>query len=135
MKHFYLDDTKGFIRHCKEDPSWQSRILATADAALNNTFTFTDKYEMERCTRPVTLSSPIDWDHIPFGDNEWCFALNRHTFLLALAKAYASSHEEKYRQAWIRLFEDFYRNNPPTQDNRNLSWPASPIPSVRISRP
>ena len=122
MKHFYLDDTKGFIRHCQEDPSWQSRILATADAALNNTFTFTDKYEMERCTRPVTLSSPIDWDHIPFGDNEWCFALNRHTFLLALAKAYASSHEEKYRQAWIRLFEDFYRNNPPTEGNRNLSW-------------
>ena len=122
MKHFYLDDTKGFIRHCLEDPSWQSRILATADAALNNTFTFTDKYEMERCTRPVTLSSPIDWDHIPFGDNEWCFALNRHTFLLALAKAYASSHEEKYRQAWIRLFEDFYRNNPPTEGNRNLSW-------------
>lgn len=122
MKHFYLDDTKGFIRHCQEDPSWQSRILATADAALNNTFTFTDKYEMERCTRPVTLPSPIDWDHIPFGDNEWCFALNRHTFLLALAKAYASSHEEKYRQAWIRLFEDFYRNNPPTEGNRNLSW-------------
>ncbi len=122
MKYFYLKDVKAYFDFCQSDMLWQKHLLAIADDALNQTFTFTDKYEMERCTTPVHFDGAIDWDYIPFGDNEWCFAFNRHTFLLNLAKAYGVTGEEKYREGWIRLFEAFYENSKLNDNTRNLSW-------------
>lgn len=122
MKRFYLEDTQAYIQHCQEDPSWQLHILGLADKACGNTFVFTDKYEMERCVTPVTLATPIDWDHIPFGDEEWCFALSRLTFLTNLAMAYAATGKEDYRDAWIRLFMDFQGRNKRNEVNSKRSW-------------
>ena len=113
MKRFYLENTKEYISWLKRDKNITERILHIADLACDNTFIFTDKYEMERCTEEVRFDSQIDWNLIPFGDEEWCFAFSRHTFLLNLAKAYALTQNEKYRNAWIRLFEDFYDNTEP----------------------
>ena len=113
MKRFYLENTEEYINWIKKDENITERILHIADLACDNTFIFTDKYEMERCTEEVRFDSKIDWNLIPFGDEEWCFAFSRHTFLLNLAKAYALTQDEKYRNAWIRLFEDFYDNTEP----------------------
>lgn len=122
MKYFYLKDVKAYFDFCQSNMLWQKHLLSIADDALNQTFTFTDKYEMERCTTPVHFDGDIDWDYIPFGDIEWCFAFNRHTFLLNLAKAYGTTKDEKYREGWIRLFEAFYDNSKLNEKTRNLSW-------------
>lgn len=121
MRYFYLKNAKDNIRHCQTDPVWRAHILDIADKSINNTFIFSEKYEMERCTVPVHFER-IDWDHIPFGDNEWCFAFNRHTFLLNNALAAAITGDTKYRDNWIRLFEDFYQTSALSEKTKNLSW-------------
>ena len=121
-KRIYLDDTLSYIRHCSQDPDWTRQLLDIADKAVDDTFIFTDRYEMERCTRPVHFDGAIDWNHIPFGDQEWCFAFSRHTFLVNLARAYSLTRDEKYRDAWIRLFEDFFHNTAIDETTRERSW-------------
>ena len=121
MRYFYLKNAKDNIRHCQTDPVWRAHILDIADKSINNTFIFSEKYEMERCTVPVHFER-IDWDHIPFGDNEWCFAFNRHTFLLNNALAAAITGDTKYRDNWIRLFEDFFMRSPLSEKTSSLSW-------------
>lgn len=93
--------------------------IQIADLALENTFIFVDKYEMERCEVPVHFDSKIDWLYIPFGDVEWNYAFNRHTFLHHLAKAWSQSQEEKYKEGFIRLITDFIDNCPFAE---NSAW-------------
>ena len=121
MKYFYLRNPLDNIRHCQTDSVWRAHVLENADKSIENTFTFSEKYEMERCTVPVSFRS-IDWDFIPSDDNEWCFAFNRHTFLLNNALAAAISGDRKYKDNWIRLFEDFYSHSKLSDKTRNLSW-------------
>lgn len=120
--YFYLKEPKRNIDHCQRNPLWRDSVLERADESLSDTFRFTEKYEMERCTVPVSFKDGIDWDYIPFNDNEWCFAFNRHTFLLNNAKAAAITGDEKYRTNWIRLFEDFFHRSTLSEKTRNLSW-------------
>ena len=120
--YFYLKNPKKNISHCQSNTLWRDMVIERAEESLSNTFRFTEKYEMERCTIPVTFSDDIDWDSIPYGDNEWCFAFNRHTFLLNNAKAAAITGDKKYRENWIRLFEDFFHRSKLSGKTRNLSW-------------
>ena len=122
MRYFYLKNAKDSIRHCQTDPVWRAHILDIADKSIGNTFIFSEKYEMERCITPVTFDEAIDWDAVPFGDPEWCFAFNRHTFLLNNAKAAAITGNRKYRDNWIRLFEDFYTRSKLDETTENRSW-------------
>ncbi len=119
--HFYLRHPLESIRRCQEDPSWCAHVIEIADLSRSNTFIFKEKYEMERCTVPVVFES-IDWDHVPFGDPEWCFAFNRHTFLLNNALAAAITGDAAYRDNWIRLFEDFYTRSKLSGKTEKLSW-------------
>ena len=120
--HAYLKDPVRNISHCQENASWRGFIIEQADDSMDNTFSFADKYEMERCTRKVHFENEIDWDHIPFGDNEWCFAFNRHTFLVKNAVAAVITGNTKYRDNWIRLFEDFFRRSHLSDSTVSLSW-------------
>ena len=120
IKRFYLNDTVSYIRFCQRNPLWQNQLKDVADKACGNTFIFTDRYEMERSEVPYRFEDRIDWNCVPWGDPEWCFALNRHTFLLNLAKAYALTHDEKYRSSFIRLFTDFAANA--SDEKRERSW-------------
>ena len=122
MRYFYLRHSADNIRHCQADHAWRDLVLEIAQKSLENTFIFSDKYEMERCTRPVTFPGAIDWDHIPYGDEEWCFAFNRHTFLLKNAEAAVITGDERYRDNWIRLFEDFYSRSRLTERTKGRSW-------------
>lgn len=122
MRYFYLRHSADNIRHCQADHAWRDLVLEIAQKSLENTFIFSDKYEMERCTRPVTFPGAIDWDHIPYGDEEWCFAFNRHTFLLKNAEAAVITGDERYRDNWIRLFEDFHTRSRLTERTKGRSW-------------
>ena len=122
MRYFYLRHAADNIRHCQADHAWRDLVLEIANKSLDNTFIFSDKYEMERCTRPVTFHGAIDWNHIPYGDEEWCFAFNRHTFLLKNAEAAAITSDMRYRDNWIRLFEDFYSRSRLTEKTKGRSW-------------
>ena len=121
MRYLHLVDPIASIRVCQSNPLWRAHVLDIADRSLSNTFIFTEKYEMERCTVPVSFDE-IDWDAVPFGDEEWCFAFNRHTFLLNNAKAAAITGDRRYLDNWIRLFEDFFTRSHLSENTKKRSW-------------
>ena len=61
-------------------------ILRQADSLMQNTFTFTDRWDMEPCAVPYRLD-PLIWDVSPNGDPEWVYMLNRHEYLKKLLLA------------------------------------------------
>lgn len=108
----WLSDVKKSVEYIKERfPEYVKEQIALADSASENTFVFTDRYEMERCTTPVKFEDKIDWNYVPFDDEEWNYAFNRHTFMLHLAHAYAFTGDKKYKESFVRLFNDFVENN------------------------
>lgn len=119
---YYWINNLDFLSDVKKIKGYEKNEYKIADLAVNNTFIFTDTYEMEKCKTPVVFEK-IDWNHVPFGDPEWNFAFNRHSFLLHLAKSYALSKNEIYRSSFIRLFTDYYsRNSEVNEKNKSLSW-------------
>lgn len=61
-------------------------ILRQADSLMQNTFTFTDRWDMEPCAVCYRLD-PLIWDVSPNGDPEWVYMLNRHEYLKKLLLA------------------------------------------------
>ena len=55
-------------------------LLQTADMICDNTFIFNHKWDMEACNVPVKFDGEIQWNKIPFEDEEWAFMLNRHKY-------------------------------------------------------
>ena len=72
------------LEHCKEDAN---EVIRQADLLLDNTFVFMDRWDMEPCATPYTISLDT-WVKSPNGDPEWVFMLNRHDFLNKLWQAY-----------------------------------------------
>lgn len=106
--YFWCDNPKETADECRHSlSSWCEEQIVLADMALDSTFVFTDRYEMERCTVPVHFDGPIEWGRIPFGDPEWVFAFNRHTFLRHLAHAWLLTGEDRYRTGWCELLTDW----------------------------
>ncbi len=106
--YFWCNNPKEAAKECRLSvSSWCDDQIALADMALDHTFVFTDRYEMERCTTPVHFDGPIEWGKVPFDDVEWVFAFNRHTFLRHLAHAWLLTGEERYRAGWIELLTDW----------------------------
>lgn len=85
-------------------------LLETADLICNNTFIFNHKWDMEVCKTPVTFEKDIKWNHIPFGDPEWAFMMNRHKFWTFLAKAYNITKDKKYLDAFINQITSWIDN-------------------------
>ena len=119
--YFYLKDAAKNIGHCQTNTVWRAHVLDIAEKSIHNSFLFTDKYEMERVADPVTMD-PIDWNFVPGDDEEWCFALSRHTFLLNNAKAAVITRDKRYSENWVRLFEDFYHNTTLCKETEKRSW-------------
>ena len=55
--------------HCPEEAA---EVIRQADLLLNNTFIYTNRWDMEPCTVPYTISLN-DWISSPNGDPEWIF--------------------------------------------------------------
>lgn len=105
------------------DPSFVSNYVRTfcseeaeegirqADMLLNNTFVFTDKWDMEPCAVPYAISLN-DWGTSPNGDSEWVFMLNRHDFLKKLWQAYILTGDDRYTQKLRHFIFDWIEKNP-----------------------
>ena len=80
----YCFTSEYIYTHCADEVK---EVLLQADMLLNNTFIYTDRWDMEPCDTPYTISLDT-WKKSPNGDPEWVFMLNRHDFLNKLWQAY-----------------------------------------------
>lgn len=94
--------------------------VATADAALDSTFTFYDVTG----TVPRRPDGGLTWEHRgPVDDREWALALNRHTYLMALVSAWRETGDAKYAAGWNDIVTDWILANPyPAADNNMETW-------------
>ena len=78
--------------HCPEEAA---EVIRQADLLLDSTFIYTNRWDMEPCETPYTISLS-DWVTSPNGDPEWIFMLNRHDFLHKLWQAYVLTGQRRY---------------------------------------
>lgn len=101
------------------------RSISIADDVCENRFLFRDHWEMERTHIPVQFGakeSEIDWQHIPADDEEWTYAMNRHTCFVNLGKAWRYTGEERYAEKFARLIEDWIDRVPLTEQSKRTTW-------------
>ena len=96
--------------HCFEEAK---EVIRQADLLLKNTFIYTDRWDMEPCRVPYTVSL-ADWTISPNGDPEWVFMLNRHDFLHKLWQAYVITGKHDYVDKILSLIRDWIQKNPIT---------------------
>ena len=111
-ENYNKDNTVEYVKkYCKEDAD---ELIRQADMLLNQTFVFQDKWDMEPCRVPYTISLDT-WVESPNGDEEWVFMLNRHDFLLKLWYAFLLTDEEKYIAKLRWYIFDWIKKNPITE--------------------
>ena len=96
--------------HCPEEAA---EVIRQADLLLNNTFIYTNQWDMEPCAVPYTISLE-DWITSPNGDPEWIFMLNRHDFLHKLWQAYVLTGKAHYITKLRAFLLDWIAKNPIT---------------------
>ncbi|MBT9776123.1 heparinase [Clostridium sp. MCC353] len=109
--------------YCKTHwPEEVRHILRIADDAVNHTFLFDLRWDMERTYEPVHFDGPVKWDYQPGDDPEFIFQFNRHQFFICLGQAYALTGNEKYAEAFAKLLESWIKENPLTDHSRETTW-------------
>ena len=103
--------------HCLEEAE---EVIRQANLLLNNTFIFTDRWDMEPCSVPYTVSL-VDWTMSPNGDPEWVFMLNRHDFLHKLWQAYLLTGNHDYVDKILFFLRDWIQKNPITQQGTDAT--------------
>ena len=118
-----LDRIVHEIRLCC--PGEEDGIIQWADGTCGGTIRHRAHYEMERCMVPVRFSSSV-WNNVPSEienrDPEWLYALNRHSILLNLAKAYAFTRNAAYKDTFSSMMRSFLDNTSYRADCLNTSW-------------
>jgi len=79
-------------------------------------------------------TAEIHWSLIPDfwieqGDIKWIWEPSRFDWVYSLARAYGASSNEKYPEAFWRLFEDWRRSNPP---NMGVNWKCGQESSFKM---
>ena len=111
MKFYDDHNTSSYVNtNCGEEVK---ELLRQADMLLGNTFIFTDRWDMEPCASPYTISLD-SWTESPNGDPEWVFMLNRHDFLQKLWQAYLLTGNKSYVLKLKMLMLDWIEKNPIT---------------------
>ena len=117
-QHLKFTDAVAYIReHCSEEAT---EIIRQADLLLNQTFIFTDRWDMEPCDTPFTVSLD-DWITSPNGDPEWVFMLNRHDFLHKLWQAYLLTGNTAYTEKLKHFQLDWIEKNPITEQGTDAT--------------
>lgn len=125
MKHhaFWCSDVAAAASVCQSSyPDAVTHAIRTADEVCDNVFTFTRHWDMERCVTPVHFAGEIDWCYCLNGDNEWLYQLNRHGFLVDLAKAYHYTGAQRYVDCFVRLVEDWIKRVPCDAGGDGTPW-------------
>ena len=111
IESYNVDKVAEYVHeHCKDE---EEELLRQADMILKQTFIFQDKWDMEPCNVPYTLSMET-WLESPNGDEEWVFMLNRHDFLNKLWYAYLLTGDEKYTKKLLWYMFNWIDKNPIT---------------------
>ncbi len=77
---------------------------------LQNKFKFTRKYDMERCEETVSFED-IDWNFVPFGDDEWKWVFHRMDYCYDLCIETIKTNDDKYIIKAKQLILDFIKKN------------------------
>ena len=111
--HEKFDDTRiaEYIHeYCAKEAA---EVIRQANLILDNTFVFMDRWDMEPCPEPYSISLD-DWVTTPNGDPEWVFMLNRHDFLNKLQQAYVLTGDKRYLFKLRAYVLDWIAKNPIT---------------------
>ncbi len=117
-----------YMEQATSFPTEYAICLAWADEFCSGMVTHRAHYEMEPCSIPY----PLVWDKTPNGDEEWIFALNRHSILENLARAWALTKNELYRKTFIDRILAWIEACPHTQESERTTW-RSLEAGIRIS--
>ncbi|MEG1153451.1 MAG: alginate lyase family protein [Ruthenibacterium sp.] len=121
--HFWAENLSETAAVCKTTfPDDTTQVLKQAALICNQTFVFSDHWEMERTQVPVHFEGDIDWAHIPADDPEWLFAMNRHTSFVNLGKAYRFTGDEQFAKQFAKLISGWITREPLTQENSETTW-------------
>ena len=105
--------TAAYVRaNCRSEAE---HLLHQAEDLMQNTFVFTDRWDMEPCAVPYTVPAG-QWTHSPNVDPEWVFMLNRHDYLPKLWQAAVLTGEVRYRRKLIDSVMDWIASNPLTRE-------------------
>lgn len=99
-----------------------SHILRIADDAVNHTFLFDLRWDMERTYEPVHFDGPVKWDYQPGDDPEFVYQFNRHQFFICLGQAYALTGNEIYARTFADLLTSWIEENPLNEETEQTTW-------------
>ncbi len=94
----------------------RERVLAQAEDLLRHGFRFLN-------LPPVDIDRPVRWGH-GHEDPLWRYCLHCGEWTLVLAQAYLTGKQEGFKEAMIRLMEDWVVSNPP---GSRPGWEPYPI--------
>lgn len=122
----YSCDMEAAVKGIRENlPDAVREIISWADETLSGVICHRAHYEMEKCFVPVPFSDSI-WDNVPEEianrDPEWLYALNRHSILLNLAKAFALTGRMEYKDKFIEMITSYLDNTSYSSAHTSTSW-------------
>lgn len=126
MNKFWCQDVQAAADAClKYCPADAARSISIAGDVLEHRFLFRDHWEMERTHIPVQFgpkTTDIDWGHIPAGDPEWLYAMNRHSCFVNLGKAWRYTSDSRYAQTFAALISDWIEREPLNEQTGTTTW-------------
>ena len=118
-----LEDKAWVTDYCQRNwPEEVNHILRIADDAVEYTFLFDLRWDMERTYVPVHFDGEVVWDYMPGDDPEFIFQFNRHQFFICLGQAYTITGDEKYAKTFAELLDSWIKSNPLTEETRHTTW-------------
>lgn len=93
-----------YVKEPPEGGLYPSLDSTTADDVIARRFTISSK--------SAQMDKKIDWAYCPYGDREWTWLLNRHTYFLPLGRAYLRTGDEKYAADFDFIITDWILSNP-----------------------
>lgn len=104
----------------KSDESNSVLMVENSQLLLENKFQFIHPYDMEPCQEIVDFGSKIDWDCVPFEDEEWHYMLNRQEYLLDLCLSFDVTGEVIYLKKVQEILLDWIADNQTDNNWRTI---------------
>jgi len=85
-------------------------IKRDAEEILEGNIKFNNDWDMEQCKRPFSLIKGKAY-FSPNNDGEWVYQYSRMEFLRKLVISYAKTKDVRYRDKYLDILLEFYKNN------------------------